>query len=663
MLIRLFFCLSFLLPLFSVAQELPTDGSWFCQHGKVRSFGQLGSMANARLAYPGDANIDILYYGLDLKLTHTPNYLRGAATVFLKSVTPSLASFSLDLNSTTATSGEGLRVDSVKSGSQKLSYQFTSNKLIIKPATALANGQTIRVVVYYQGIPISTSGSFVFGKHEKTSDPAIWTLSEPYGAPDWFPCKDTPAEKVDSSDVRITAPATFVSVSNGTLASITDNPDQTKTYYWRNRHTIAHYLISIASSNYTRYDTPFTSGNRVVPVTHYVYPEVLSSVKANLDLTPQMMKLFSNQFGVYPFSAEKYGHAQFGAGNGGMEHQTISSMEEAAFTPAVIAHELAHQWFGDKITCRNWENIWLNEGFASYAEALYAESTGGTVGYKDYMGRFLTRAKNAQGSIYVQDISSFNNIFNSSRSYAKGATVLHMLRGIVGDSTFINTLRAYSASKFGYQTAVTEDFQGIAEQVSGKKLGYFFQQWIYGAGYPTYQVSITGSNQANQVSVRLVQRNTTASSPSSFTMPVQLTIRSATGDTTVTVFNDRADQTFSLPSKGTATSVVIDPNNWILKGTEAPTVVTAIEPTAITLNVYPNPSSESVSVDFATPSAGTLSLGLTNLLGQRVRSLTEPQLSAGDHSRSLNLRGLSAGRYILSIETTAGQQSRVVLVP
>ncbi|QKZ14608.1 M1 family aminopeptidase [Spirosoma sp. KUDC1026] len=661
--VRLFISILFLLPLLGRAQELPADGSWFCQHGKVRSFGQVGSLANARLAYPGDANIDILYYGLDLKLTHTPNYLRGAATVLLKSVTPSLASFTLDLNSTTATSGEGLRVDSVKAGTQKLSYQFASNKLTIKPATALANGQTIRVVVYYQGIPISTSGSFVFGKHEKTSDPAIWTLSEPYGAPDWFPCKDTPAEKVDSSDVRITAPATFVSVSNGTLASITDNPDNTKTYFWRNRHTIAHYLISIASSNYTRYDTPFTSGNRVVPVTHYVYPEVLSSVKANLDLTPKMMQLFSTQFGTYPFSAEKYGHAQFGTGNGGMEHQTISSMEEAAFTPTVIAHELAHQWFGDKITCRNWENIWLNEGFASYAEALYAESTGGRQGYQGYMDRFLTRAKSAQGSIYVQDISSVGNIFNSTRTYAKGAAVLHMLRGVLGDSTFINTLRSYSTSKYAYQTAITEDFQGIAEQVSGKKLGYFFQQWIYGAGYPTYQVSITGSNQANQVSVRLVQRNTTASSPSSFTMPVQLTIKATAGDTTVTVVNDRADQRFTLPSKGTATGVVVDPNNWILKGTEAPAVVTAIEPAATSLTIYPNPSSELVSIDFTTPSAGALSLALTNLLGQRVRSLTEAQLGAGEHSRSLNLRGLSAGRYVLSIQTTAGQQSRVVLVP
>ncbi|GAB3751705.1 M1 family aminopeptidase [Spirosoma pomorum] len=663
MLIRLLFCLFFLLPLLGVSQELPADGSWFCQHGKVRSFGQLGSLANARLAYPGDANIDILYYGLDLKLTHTPNYLRAAATVSLKSLTPNLASFSLDLNSTTATSGEGLRVDSVKSGNQKLSYQFAGNKLTIKPATALASGQTIRVVVYYQGIPISKSGSFVFGKHENTSDPVIWTLSEPYGAPDWFPCKDTPAEKVDSSDVRITAPATFVSVSNGTLASITDNPDKTKTYYWRNRHTIAHYLISIASSNYTRYDTPFTSGNWVVPVTHYVYPEDLASVKANLDLTPKMMQLFSNQFGTYPFSAEKYGHAQFGAGNGGMEHQTISSMEKAAFTPSVIAHELAHQWFGDKITCRNWENIWLNEGFASYAEALYAESTDGRSGYRAYMDWFMTRAKNAQGSIYVQDISSFNSIFNSSRSYAKGAAVLHMLRGIVGDSTFINTLRTYSASKFAYQTAITEDFQGIAEQVSGKKLGYFFQQWIYGAGYPTYQVSITGAPQTNQASVRLVQRNTTASSPSSFTMPVQLTIKASGGDTTVTVFNDRTDQTFTVPSKGTATSVTVDPNNWLLKGTEAPSVVTAIEPVATTLNVYPNPASELLGVDFSTPSTGPLSLGLINLLGQRVRSLTEPQLGPGDHSRQLNLRGLSAGRYVLSIETTAGQQSRVVLIP
>ena len=652
-----------LFPLLSHAQ-LDDDAGQFCRAGKVRYFGRLVTNPKARLAYPGDATIDVTYYGLDLRLTHTPNSLRGAATITLKSTTTGLTSFFLDLNSTTATTGEGLHVDSVKVGNQKVVYQHTQNKLTITPPQPLANGQSLTLTVFYQGVPNSSAqGSFRFGRHENNTEPSIWSLSEPYGAPDWFPCKDTPADKADSSAVRITAPARFVSVSNGKLVSMTDNSDGTRTYHWKNSYPIAQYLISIAMSNYEQFDTPFTYGAQTMPVTHYIYPEILPQVRSNLSLTPIMLSLFTDRFGPYPFLREKYGHAQFGEG-GGMEHQTISSMVVGALNPTTIAHELAHQWFGDKITCRDWQNIWLNEGFASYAEAVYTESVGGQSGYQSYMNNFMSRARSALGSVYVQDISNSNNIFNPSRSYAKGAAVLHMLRGIVGDSTFFRALKTYAATPtLAYQSAVTEDFQAVAQQVSGKDLAYFFKQWIYGEGYPTYKATLSGGASTTNVMVRLEQRNATASNPSSFTMPMQIKVQSATGDTTVTVFNDRADQTFSLPTKGFVTNVIIDPNNWILKATESTTLVTAIsEPPPGGLRAYPNPATETLTVDFTQTQAGPVTVSMTNLLGQRVRTSSESNLSPGDYSRPLNLRGLSSGQYTITVETPSGLQSRVVLV-
>jgi len=307
-------------------------------------------------------------------------------------------------------------------------------------------------------------------------------------------------------------------------------------------------------------------------------------------------------------------------------------MEEGALSPGVIAHELAHQWFGDKITCRDWQNIWLNEGFASYAEAVYAESASGRTGYQSTMNNFLNRARSARGSIYVQDITNFANIFNGSRSYAKGATVLHMLRGMVGDSTFFRILRTYTATpSVAYGTAVTEDFQAVA---------------------------------ASTVTVRLEQRNTVASEPASFTMPVQIRVQSAAGDTTVTVLNDRADQTFILPTRGQATGVVVDPDNWILKTVE-PTafVVTATaEPVQNSLRIYPNPATDALTVDFATATAGPATLLLTNLLGQRVRALTESSVAPGNHTQTLDLHGLSAGQYTLTLQTPDGPQSQLILV-
>ncbi|MCX6218179.1 M1 family aminopeptidase [Spirosoma sp.] len=671
---RIGYLLLFFLPCFVSAQD-STDGGLFCRMGKVRYFGQSAANPKARLAYPGDASIDVTYYGLDMRLTTSPNTLRAATTITLKSTVASLGSFYLDLNSTTATTGEGLRVDSVKAGSRTLPFQHDQNKLTITPPQPLTIGQVLTLTVFYQGIPNSTTnGSFKFDKHESTADPVIWSLSEPYGASDWFPCRDTPADKADSSSVRITAPAQLVSVSNGALVSTTSNTDGTKTYLWRNSYPIAQYLISIAVSNYSEYNTPVTYGSQTMPVTHYIYPENLVQVQASLDRTPGMIQLFSNRFGPYPFLREKYGHAQFARNNGGMEHQTISSMGISSLTPTVIAHELGHQWFGDKITCRDWQNIWLNEGFASYTEAIYTESVSGLAGYQNYMNNFMSSARTARGSIYVQDISNFNNIFSSSRTYAKGAAVLHMLRGVLGDSTFSRTIRTYAESPvLAYKTAVTEDFQTVAEQVSSRSLDYFFKEWIYGEGYPVYKATVSPGSTDKTVTVRLEQRNAFATSPASFTMPVQLQIKSAAGDTTVTVVNDRPDQTFTLPAKGTVSGLVVDPSNWILKTVESvsvsssvtpsTSVVTALDdPTPGSFRLYPNPTTETLLVDFTLPSGGAATISLINLQGQRLQTITDPSLTAGKHTKSLSLHGLPTGRYTVIIETLDGRQSRVVLV-
>ncbi|QIP13230.1 T9SS type A sorting domain-containing protein [Spirosoma aureum] len=644
------------------------DGGVACRTGKVGYYDRLATNPKARIAFAGDPTIDVTYYGLDLSLTHTPNYLKGVATITLRS-TSSIRSFFLDLNSTTTPTGQGLRVDSVKAGNQKLTYQHAQNQLTITPSQPLTTGQALTLTVYYQGIPNSRDlGTFVFSKHESTTDPVIWSLSEPYGAPDWFPCKDTPGDKADSSAVSITAPARFVSVSNGILIGTTDNPDGTRTYRWRNSYPIAQYLISIALTNYERYDTPATlpTGGPPLPITHYIYPETLPKVKAALDQTPAMIQLFTDRFGPYPFLREKYGHAQIGLNTGGMEHQTISSMEERALTPNVIAHELAHQWFGDKITCRDWQNIWLNEGFASYAETIYAESTTGMTGYQTAITNFMNRARNARGSIYVQNITNFGNIFDGNRTYAKGATVLHMLRGVVGDETFFKILRAYAASPtVAYKSAVTDDFQAVAEQVSGQKLGYFFQQWIYGEGYPTYRATASIINGSRTIQLRLEQRNTVATNPASFTMPVQIRVQSASGDTTVTVLNDQADQTFTLPTRGAVTGVLIDPANLILKTVEPVVLapITAInEPVSGPIRVYPNPTVETLTVDFSAQSAGPVTLTLTSMLGQRLRTITESIPGAGDYSRTVNLRGLPSGRYILTIDQKNSQTTQVVLI-
>ncbi|MEZ0540947.1 M1 family aminopeptidase [Fibrella arboris] len=646
-------------------------GADVCAEGKVRYFGKLfqtGQASGRQLAPTvqaiGDSTIDVTYYGLDLRVTTSPNYLRGVNNVTLKANSATLSQFYLDFNTS-------MKVDSVKSGLQKLTYTHQSNRLTITLPQTITKGQTGRVTVYYQGLPVTPNASltdqaFVFSTHETTSDPLIYTLSEPYGASDWFPCKDTPADKVDSSAVNITMAPFFVSVSNGLLQGVTTNSDGTKTYRWKNSYPIAQYLISIACSNYTLYDNPLTYQGVTMPVSHYVFPEDLASVKTALTETNNMITVFSDLFGTYPFIREKYGHAQFRWG-GGMEHQTATSIIKSAMTRTTISHELMHQWFGDKITCRNWQNIWLNEGFASYGEAIYQEALGGSASYRSYMGSFISRARAASGTLYVQNVADINQIFDSNRTYSKGAVVLHMLRGVLGDTDFFKGMKAYASSPSAYSTAVTEDFQKVMETASGKNLGYFFREWFYGEGYPIYSYSVAPVAGTNRAVVRLSQ-TATSSNPASFTMPVQITVQSSAGDSTITVFNDQSVQSFTVTGKGTVTNVVIDPNTWILRGTTVTQTTAPVEPVvlateeAIQLRVFPNPGNELLTAEFTTQTAGPLTVSLVNLLGQPVSTQADSNVPAGKQVRTLSLKSLPAGRYVLRLQTADGPKSTAVLV-
>lgn len=666
-----FTLLFFLLLLSFTATAQSTEGIDACQTTKTRYFGKLFRDAQARQAsvadylsgqaYPGDSTIDVTYYGLNLRLTHTPAYLNGAATITFKAASANLTRLFLDLNAQH-------KVDSVKVGrggaGAALPFVRETNRVQITLPQALSQGQAYTLTVFYQGNPASLSGfgSFAFATHGPTSAPVIWSLSEPYGSQDWFPCKDTPADKADSSAVDLTADKQFVSVSNGRLIGTADNPDGTRTYRWRNSYPIAQYLISLAMTNYQQYDTPFTYNGQTMPVNHFIYPEILPSITTNLDLTPNMLRIFSDLFGPYPFLREKYGHAQFGWG-GGMEHQTISSM--GAWSSSIIAHELAHQWFGDKITCRNWQNIWLNEGFASYAEALYAGAATGPSAYTASMNAFMANAQRATGTLYVQNISNVNTIFNSNRTYAKGATVLHMLRGVLGDDVFFRAIKNYAAApNLAYGTAVTEDFQAIVEQTAGRKLDYFFREWIYGEGYPTYRVSWQDASVTGKPGVQVRLTQTTNTNPGSFTMPIQMRVQSAAGDTLVTVFNDQADQTFTLPAKGQPTGVLIDPNNWILKAVTSTTMVVTgnEEPTDASLVVYPNPASDRLTVKFTASERGFATIRLVNLAGVSSFVLNNVPVRLGEQSLTVPVGAVPSGRYVLSLELPTGRQSIGVLI-
>ncbi|MFN8357474.1 MAG: M1 family aminopeptidase [Spirosomataceae bacterium] len=651
--------LCFVLPSSLWAQDLST-GIDACAQEKAQAFGRLRErMVLARTgatAALGDENINVTYYKLNLVLDYDTKNLIGAITIFATSNSGSLTQVALDLQNK-------LTTDSVKVNNSRVVFVHQNNKLQVNLPTALAKDQALSLTVYYHGTPGSSGfGSFVFGKHNQNRDNVIWSLSEPYGASDWFPCDDDPSDKADSSEVWITAPAYFTSVSNGTLQRVQTNANGTKTYQWKSRYPIAPYLISIALSNYRQYNNYFKySPTDSMLVSHFVYPEVFDANKANLDRTVFMLDLFSQKFGLYPFIKEKYGHAQCGF-SGGMEHQTCTSA--GSFSNLLVAHELTHQWFGDKITCKNWQHIWLNEGFASYGEAVYTEAVSGMAAYQTYLNNFMTRAKRAKSSIFVKNVQSENEIFNSDRTYAKGASVLHMLRGVVGDESFFKLLKTYAASSFAYGNATTEDFQGIAETISGHKLDYFFRQWIYGENYPVYQVTWNAVPEAGQYRVTVNIKQTTNTEPVYFTMPIQLGLSmGGTIQQMVRVFNNKPNQSFSFLSNVNPDNLSFDPNNWILKDATV-TKTSSIETSPETVwptdwLCYPNPTSANATMSFTLLQNATISWQLHDLVGHLLAE-DNRSLSAGQYAHALPTQELSTGIYLLTF--VANDQRRVIRV-
>ncbi len=632
---------------------------------------------------PGQEGFDVSYYKLDLNLkVATPNLI-GAVTMLAKSLVSNLSSVTLDLMST-------MRVDSVFVGGNRSTgiVQLASSSFFTIPLDrAYTTGEYFTVKVYYHGVPGSSGfGSFAFSTYSTASGsakPWIWSLSEPYGAKDWWPCKDHPGDKADSVDVWVTCDSQFKVGSEGKLIAVVDNGNGTKTHKWQHRYPIATYLVSIAVSDFSEVSGWFKySSSDSMQVLDYALPTTaaqgtpnINSATASMGVTLSMLQIYSDLFGLYPFIREKYGHSQFGWG-GGMEHQTMTSV--GSFDESLIAHEMAHQWFGDMITMRTWPHIWLNEGFATYCVALYRERNYGASAYKDEVQNhiFPGIVSTSGGSVYVKDTSTVGQVFNTILVYRKGGAVLHMLRHVLGDSDFFKAIKAYATDKrFMYATASTEDLQSVCEVVSAKSLGYFFNEWIYGESVPTYLYQWGATQNGPPYTVRVSLSQTTGTStPAFFQMPIDFRFTGTVLDTTIVVTNNSANQVFVFSLPKLPTSFQLDPNNWIVKSSSGSTVnvdrISEIPQAYALLQNYPNPFNPTTVIPFDLPKASQVRLEIYNGLGELVNTVVKDQAyEAGHHSivfNSLSTNGvnLPSGVYYcrLMISGTPVQTMKMILL-
>ncbi len=520
-------------------------------------------MAKEIKATSNQNSYDVLHYLIDIDFQPQQENIVGLVEATVKVIEGALDKIELDFSN-------NMSVDSVYHNGVKSSFSHSGNIVAVNLNSPANQNDITTVSVYYHGRP-QTSGLGSFGFDSYLGKPLIWTLSEPYGSREWWPCKDIPGDKADSVDLRLTVPEPMIVASNGTLIGETTHDGKT-TFVWKESYPIPTYLISVTAYEYKKYFDYYVSMELdTMPIEFYVAPTHYNNSQQNFLLVNDMIEIFAGMFGEYPFVDEKYGHVEF-PWWGGMEHQTISSLGHIGFSNGnyslgLIAHELAHQWWGNMISCGSFHHIWINEGFASYSEALIVEATEGKEAYHEHME---IEEYYGDGSIYVADTTNINRIFSGDLSYRKAAYVLHMLRHVLGDETFFAVLKAYGSDPLlQYGNAKTEDFQRVCEEVSGMKLDKFFQQWIYGEYFPVYAYGHNAERTANNgyrinLEIDQVQENTGL-----FWMPIDIRVTTASGQQTFVVWDSLQTQSFVIHVNEEPITVELDPDNWILKETRS----------------------------------------------------------------------------------------------
>jgi len=627
-----------LLLLFGVIGFAQTDNSEFDRmvEAEMKS---ASATINFR-ANPNTQNYDISYHELRFSVdpNNTTPYISGVVTTTFTALS--------DMSVVTFDMATALVVSSVTMNSSNLTFSQSNYELNINLPTTLVSGNSATVVITYAGSPPQAEGAFTRGTHSGT--PVIFTLSEPYGARDWWPCKQDLNDKVNAIDVYITAPSAYVSVSNGIEVSQTVS-GANKTTHFHHNYPIPAYLIAIAVTNYQIYNQQGglgTVASPYFPIVNYLYPESYASATSatQLGTTPTIINLYESLLEPYPFRNEKYGHAQFGWG-GGMEHTTVSFM--GSFGRSLIAHEMAHQWFGNKITCGSWKDIWLNEGLTEYMSGLVVENLDGAPLFVTWKtNKINSITSQTAGYVYLQDsdLTNVNRIFSSRLTYDKGSMVTHMLRWKLGDAAFFQALKNYLAdSSLAYGYALTGDLKSHLENVYGSSLTEFFNDWIYMQGYPTY--TITAQNWgAGQAKITVSQTQSHAS-VSFFEMPLEIRLTSAEGaNHDVVVNNTVNNQEFVVSVPFVVAGVTFDPNKHIISKNNVATLSNESFDLDQTISAYPNPANDELHIMMPTTTQ-LEKIEIYNTLGQ---------LLATHQTTDFRIDNLSSGIHVMKITTSEG---------
>jgi len=626
---------------------------------------------NREFAFPGtraryapDRSVDVQHLSLVLEVDPAKRTVAGTATLRCSVIAPKTRIVELD--------AVELVIDKVTANGAGAAFVHDGKRLRVELAKPLATGAELLLAIDYRGAP--RRGLYFIAPDEGYPQKPIqvWTQGQDEDSRYWFPCVDTPNEKA-TSEVRVTVPANLFALSNGVLVSDQTTGDR-RTLHWRLDVPHSCYLVTLAVGDFAAIETRW----RDVPVVYYVERGKEAAAERTLARTPQMLELFSKRFGVeYPYPR----YAQVFVADfifGGMENTSATTLTDTILLDeratldydidSLVAHELAHQWFGDLVTCRDWGEGWLNEGFATYSEYIWREHHEGRDAadleledwQESYFGEDSHRYRRTIATkLYDEPIDIFDH-----HLYEKGGRVLHMLRHFLGDDVFFGALSHY-LTKHRHGVVESRDLARALEEATGKNLDWFFSQWVIDhAGHPELEVGMRWDPETRVISINVEQKQKVEARTPVFRIPTKMRFRVGDDDVDVPIDITEAKHVFHIPLPTEPSQAIFDPGRVVLSSAKVdkPEPVWAAELAGATLAIDRNYAAQALakrggpSAERALTAAldkdkfwavrGTSALGLSSIRTASARDTLIRALGVERHPRARRLIARALGEFV-----------------
>ena len=514
-------------------------------------------------ALPQDSahSYDVLHYLINVDLPMTTRYISGCVTIACRSNQNNLQQVDLQLG--------GLNVDSIRVDGITAAYTHTGDSILITLPAAYNLGDSFGVKVGYSGTASGTMGYLWYSSVHLIA----YSLGCPYSTKRWMPCYDNMIDKADHGcEIYVTVPDSFTVCATGRYLGRVVNSGRA-TYHWKHDRPISPYLIHFASSIFSTYSDWFVpaSGDSV-EVMYYYWPGDSGYARQAFNLTTDMLAFYDSLFGPYPF--ERYGmDVLYPFYYGGMEHQTMASIYRDWIVSGPdyygMAHEMSHMWWADMVTCYSWRDVWINEGFGTYCDALYQGHREGQTAMLNTMttrrANYLSAEDGNPHSVYDPPE---NLLFEWGHSYCKGAWILRMIQFLCGSDAAWLGFMAEVRDSFAYANVSTDDLNRLLSRRLADDYTWFFQEWVYGLGYPRYRVAWNKIYEAPNWRLVLDVSQTQTVGPPVFHMPLQIKANYASGDTVMTLAISQSPQHYEYLLSQEPMTITVDPNKWtILRST------------------------------------------------------------------------------------------------